>query len=751
MQSSDSPSLFPVPFANTGVKSEIPTESSGVPGQASLQTGFPPETMTPVSSGGIPPAGADFNGILNQVSAGVRWSQAGGTYKFNAVFASSIGGYPRGSLLSSADGTVLWLSSVENNLTDPDSVGASGWINLMDSEAVQEAVAEAQGYAAVASTEADRSEAAANIAMQYSDTVPYKTRALMEADTSRPNNTKAWVWGDTAANNGLYVYSTTTSTWSRAEESAQPASQAEVEATASEVNTLQYRTGQIVRYSVPGFSQALVRPEAGDVGRLVQGVTDSGVSVMAQAEVIGDLRAPGIPAQYPRIAGKSYVEATRPDSSGQRRMLGYITDAGAGYKWLFGRGMTKLFDPADIESLNSRVSTLESGGVGVGHGGLGRLADCLSNALTDVNATFAGDSIVWGRTLAGQVTQPLSHTLATKRDVLTTPSWVNLLRNYLGHTFLNVPNDVGATVEDAPGATPGDGGSGYFSEVRSADLHVDSHVTLRDSSGMKVVRSGSIVSGASVPAPLSVPAGYAVEFEVFGASFDLLYGTADGSGSFQVLVDGAPAATQEFGGGVTWSNVLTIALSPGWRSIRVVNQASIELRLESVRREKVIRIVNQGIIGTATTTWAPTGVVLPNCLRADSNFCLVALGTNDRGLSNTPQNESGYRERLGLVVDYLISEEQDVILLTNGATTNDYPWNTGGTGYYMSMGDVARVNRDVAASMGLSHIDIYTITRQLQLDGDVSWLADGLHPNEKGHRDYWFAEVRRRILAAWEA
>jgi hypothetical protein len=129
MQLSQIPTLVPLPFANSGTKNVIPTASQiGITaGAASLTDGFPPLTFTPLSAGGVPPSGADFNGILNLLSANTMWENAGGFYTYNASFSSSIGGYPKNSLLAQASGQGYWLSLVDNNTTDPDTGGA-GWI-----------------------------------------------------------------------------------------------------------------------------------------------------------------------------------------------------------------------------------------------------------------------------------------------------------------------------------------------------------------------------------------------------------------------------------------------------------------------------------------------------------------------------------------------------------------------------------------------------------------------------------------------
>lgn len=142
MQTSNKPALIPVPFADSGTKNTIPTAASPTPGLASLATGFPPVTMTPIPAGGIPPAGADFNGILNLISAAARWAQAGGIYPYDSAFSTAIGGYPKGAVLANADFTGFWLNAVDNNIANPDTGGAN-WLPLPNGIAT---TAEAQAW-----------------------------------------------------------------------------------------------------------------------------------------------------------------------------------------------------------------------------------------------------------------------------------------------------------------------------------------------------------------------------------------------------------------------------------------------------------------------------------------------------------------------------------------------------------------------------------------------------------------------------
>lgn len=131
MQLSGAPTKIAVPFANSGTKNTIPVASqiAVTPGAASFTDGFPPLTFTPIAAGGVPPFGADFNGILNAITQAVRWQMAGGTYLYDGTFSTAVGGYPKGAVLSKATGLGLWLNQTDNNTNNPDTGGA-GWNDL---------------------------------------------------------------------------------------------------------------------------------------------------------------------------------------------------------------------------------------------------------------------------------------------------------------------------------------------------------------------------------------------------------------------------------------------------------------------------------------------------------------------------------------------------------------------------------------------------------------------------------------------
>lgn len=134
MQSSNSPDKIVLPWANNGDKNTIPVDSqiTTLANGASYYDGFPPATMTPRSSGGLPPLGEDMNGILNAITSAQRWQQSGAGYVYDSTFANSayVGGYPKGTILRKSTLDGFWFNTVENNVTDPEGVSAAGWVDL---------------------------------------------------------------------------------------------------------------------------------------------------------------------------------------------------------------------------------------------------------------------------------------------------------------------------------------------------------------------------------------------------------------------------------------------------------------------------------------------------------------------------------------------------------------------------------------------------------------------------------------------
>jgi hypothetical protein len=134
LSDSAAPPKFGIPWAaSAGVPyiNSIPVPSQiGIQNcRASLTDGFPPLTFTPPGAGGCPPFGADWNGIIKQITQWSQWQAAGGPVFFDGTFATNAGGYPNGAKLMSAvtPGTV-WMSTIDNNTTNPDTAAAANWV-----------------------------------------------------------------------------------------------------------------------------------------------------------------------------------------------------------------------------------------------------------------------------------------------------------------------------------------------------------------------------------------------------------------------------------------------------------------------------------------------------------------------------------------------------------------------------------------------------------------------------------------------
>jgi hypothetical protein len=135
MQKSNAPTKLTVAFASgtgAGPVNTVPLTPGATPGTASYQTGFTSVNMEPIASGGIPPFGADFNGVFKAATTAQIWQQSGYMWPFDSTFAgnANIGGYPAGSVLLMGSGKGLWINQTDNNSQSPDATGSSGWLGI---------------------------------------------------------------------------------------------------------------------------------------------------------------------------------------------------------------------------------------------------------------------------------------------------------------------------------------------------------------------------------------------------------------------------------------------------------------------------------------------------------------------------------------------------------------------------------------------------------------------------------------------
>lgn len=95
--------------------------AAGDPGAASYDEGFPPICFAELTSGGIPPSGADFNGILRAATAFCALLQAGQLVPFSSTAATAFTGYKVGARLQSTTPGLTWTNYLDGNTADPDS------------------------------------------------------------------------------------------------------------------------------------------------------------------------------------------------------------------------------------------------------------------------------------------------------------------------------------------------------------------------------------------------------------------------------------------------------------------------------------------------------------------------------------------------------------------------------------------------------------------------------------------------------
>lgn len=124
------PKLLTTPFAASAApeyRTDIQNATGESPNSATYQNGFPPITFQPLSSSGIPPKGADFNGVLYDITDNLVFLTQGGGYGFDSAYATSIGGYPLNARLRLTNGDIV-KSTISGNTNDPN-VDMTGWVN----------------------------------------------------------------------------------------------------------------------------------------------------------------------------------------------------------------------------------------------------------------------------------------------------------------------------------------------------------------------------------------------------------------------------------------------------------------------------------------------------------------------------------------------------------------------------------------------------------------------------------------------
>lgn len=368
-------------------------------------------------------------------------------------------------------------------------------------------------------------------------------------------------------------------------------------------------------------------------------------------------------------------------------------------------------------------------------GQLNRLRLALTDPFMQIVAMMVGgDSHVWGMTAAGIAPiEPRGGLLTDARNNGTSPTWVNLLHKWLGAEFY----DSTTTQEDIWPGTPN--GVAQFTYTKPVDMFPGFAPFVQVGSFSQLVDASSTLGVFwFVNMSTSGSGPHSFSWTMTGNSFDLRFAATPEGAEYKVYVDGVLQGQYK-----TSSTDLGIPL--GYRQSRThdfafkkgavirieavgSNVSRDTLRVEAIRFNRKLRVTNQGIIGVASERYLT--VLLPNALRADDSFCLLALGTNDRGMPpaiNAPTSSATLSKNMGLILDYVMAAGVSPILMcANEAADNSPPT------YHYSMGEVRTALSSLAIRRGVDFIDNFALTKRL-LPAGVDYLADGLHQNSLGH------------------
>ena len=184
----------------------------------------------------------------------------------------------------------------------------------------------------------------------------------------------------------------------------------------------------------------------------------------------------------------------------------------------------------------------------------------------------------------------------------------------------------------------------------------------------------------------------------------------------------------------------------GKHTITIKNDGSQNtyLRLTGLKANKRVRVANDGINGSTTYSWL-NRVKLSDSIKRKDDFVIVQLGTNDR-IRGGNNSLNGLAKNLRTIVDNiytLSSNNAKVIMMSANAVTQD---ESATSAYAFNQRVVNNAVKEVADEKQVSFISNYAATTQLKIDG-ISYLADGLHPNDTGYRAI-FDNIKEEILNA---
>lgn len=415
------------------------------------------------------------------------------------------------------------------------------------------------------------------------------------------------------------------------------------------------------------------------------------------------------------------------------------------------------------------------------HGGqLAKLKSSLCNPFEQFTGiVFCGDSITWGATLPENI-KPGSDlsTLATRRDLFVSPSFVNEFKRYIGREYFDMASPV---ISNWAASSAGEAIASYTKSIvvypnRSPFSFniVGVNTTISDAASIPqsptgyqaVLASGAGSKGGLLLMPNFTGEEFTVIFTAVGSDAGvyevIVGGTMEMSGSpatptgviiggtslgdFSTVPNGTTIIDGSFGnrilhtfGYVRDKNIFIRFKGEGYATIR-------RLRLEAIEIPKKVRITNQGISGSNSTrykTRALTTSSLPDiAVTSKDNYTFVQLGTNDRGPDTSwPNGINAFEKQMAEICDILDPLCETIIMSANHVG----PSNQVGKLFTMQQirGSLASLARDgLGRGRKYDFVDNYSAFTWAD---PSATLADSLHPNALGHQ-----MIYRNIVEALE-
>ena len=135
---------------------------------------------------------------------------------------------------------------------------------------------------------------------------------------------------------------------------------------------------------------------------------------------------------------------------------------------------------------------------------------------------------------------------------------------------------------------------------------------------------------------------------------------------------------------------------------------------------------DDGVDGTSPHGYRTTAGYYQNSLNYGADIVIIMLGTNDSKDANWKGGANHYeRDLRALIDDYRTQPQQPAVLIATSPTVKSTSWTINDA---VVTGEIAPLQRRVAAELGLGLIDMNEVTK-----GHPDYYSDGVHLNNDGY------------------